>query len=94
MECILNVAASKSTPFYLVYGTTHVNNNSSQAILECGILYICFTENCLDRHADKNPDKTALIWEMYEQKHMTMTYRYHAHFIYAKLHCSDKHLHV
>jgi acetyl-CoA synthetase len=32
------------------------------------------SKNCLDRHACKNPDRTAIIWEMNEQKHVTITY--------------------
>jgi hypothetical protein len=40
-------------------------------------LFLAETENCLDRHANKNPESVALIWEKDEPgSHETVTYRW------------------
>ena len=40
-------------------------------------LFFAETENCVDRHANKNPESVALIWEKDEPgSHETVTYRW------------------
>lgn len=49
------------TPYTKVKNTTFEYPNISIQWYEDGELNVC--ANCVDRHADKTPDKTAIIWE-------------------------------
>jgi len=49
------------TPYTKVKNTTFEYPNVSIQWYEDGELNVC--ANCVDRHADKTPDKTAIIWE-------------------------------
>ena len=49
------------TPYTKVKNTTFDYPNVSIQWYEDGELNVC--ANCVDRHADKTPDKTAIIWE-------------------------------
>ena len=46
------------------------------------------TENCLDRHAEKDPSRVALIWEKDEPNQQEkVTYRYSASMIKHRQSC-------
>jgi len=43
------------------------------------------SENCLDRHAEEDPSRVALIWEKDEpNQHVQVTYRYMMGMIFEK----------
>ena len=49
---------------------------------------IMHTENCLDRHAEKDPSRVALIWEKDEPNQQEkVTYRYSASMIKPRQSC-------
>ena len=50
-------------------------DTSNPHLKYCMILYS--TENCLDRHARKAPDRVAIIWEQDEHgREVRMTYKF------------------
>lgn len=61
---------------YLEYAYADVYMCKSMYMYDaCVLFFFVHAVNCLDRHVAKYPDKVALIWEMNEQKHVTVTFR-------------------
>ena len=88
LKCLTNLPLSQAPP-QMCWGRAweqgrRLNMGQMNTFLET----IMHTENCLDRHAEKDPSRVALIWEKDEPNQQEkVTYRYSASMIKHRQSC-------
>ena len=88
LKCLTNLPLSQAPP-QMCWGRAReqgrrLNVGQMNTFLET----IMHTENCLDRHAEKDPNRVALIWEKNEPNQQEkVTYRYSASMIKHRQSC-------
>ena len=88
LKCLTNLPLSQAPP-QMCWGRAweqgrRLNIGQMNTFLET----IMHTENCLDRHAEKDPSRVALIWEKDEPNQQEkVTYRYNASMIKHRQSC-------